>query len=829
MVKINQTKNDLSIIKGGEKNLNHNKKFLFLLTLSLLLATVSLTTLDDSSAASTIYVNGTSGDDNYDGETPATAKKTIKNATGTVDPNGEVLIADDIYTGADNRDIIIDRNMTITGQSKEGTIIDAQNLGWIFMVSAGINVTISNLSLVNGNALGNYGAAIRNEGDVTVTECDFTGNTASYSGAIGNIGTCRVTDCTFSGNSATFNGGAISNDGNLIVTGSTFTGNTAGNNGGAIASDGTLTVTECTFTGNSAVNGGAISNLVIGPNIGNAEIHFSRLVDNTAVNGNAIYNEECGIVDAENNWWGSNSNPKNVPNKICGDVDNVDVDPWLVLKIKADPTCICNGQTSNVIAYLTDNSDNQDTSALGHIPDGTPVHFTLVPPILGTINPTDVGTTDGVANAIFTANTVGTQIITATVDHQTVGDSYCDPAEVLINPSAHVVLTKTADNLTPDYGNLVTFTITAHNNGPNDAQGVVITDVLPAGLTYVSSSMSQGTYVDGIWNVGTLEFCGDDAWLEIIANVTGTGSICNWVNVTGQETCDIEPFDETSLCIDVPVANVTMTKTGNGPVNVNETMIFTITITNNGPNDAQGVVVTDVAPPGFTDWTVPSGTTYDGTTWNIGTLLNGETKTLLIKGTATQSMTGTNITNTATEVQTTYNPVPVTEKSATIRVKKCSIYVNVSPTIINTRIGNTVTITYKVGNLGPDDADGVVMTFVIPEGLEYVSSSSPDWTQATYDPETRTVTWILGNVPVGDPTLNLNVKVLRAGTFVISPTIVSKTCTGQPVVVATTTVNAQAQPHKKTVPMQKTGTPITGIALAILLVVGGLAGTRKKQ
>ena len=51
-------------------------------------------------------------------------KKSIKNATGTVSDGGIVNIADGVYSGENNNNITLDKNMTIQGQSREGTIID---------------------------------------------------------------------------------------------------------------------------------------------------------------------------------------------------------------------------------------------------------------------------------------------------------------------------------------------------------------------------------------------------------------------------------------------------------------------------------------------------------------------------------------------------------------------------------------------------------------------------------------------------------------------------------------------------------------------------------
>lgn len=171
-----------------------------------------------------------------------------------------------------------------------------------------------------------------------------------------------------------------------------------------------------------------------------------------------------------------------------------------------------------------------------------------------------------------------------------------------------------------------------------------------------------------------------------------------------------------------------------------------------------------------------------------------------------------------------------------IKGQQSYLYVKTSVDKTNPKIGDKITITFKVGNNGPDTAYDTVMKFIIPAGLKFISASvdSGEW---SYDAATRTITWDLGDVPVGDPYLRVLAEILSAGTYTIQPIL--NTLTYDPDIASNTqtiVVNAQGNtpehnPVKaviKTVAMQETGVPISMIALAILMVLGGLAGARRR-
>ena len=101
--------------------------------------------------------------------------------------------------------------------------------------------------------------------------------------------------------------------------------------------------------------------------------------------------------------------------------------------------------------------------------------------------------------------------------------------------SADLSLTKTVDVPTPDVGNDVVFTITVSNAGPSTATGVVVTDQLPSGFTYVADN-SGGSYnpATGAWSVGTLAVSVNQV-LTITATVNDTGNYTNLAEVTANE------------------------------------------------------------------------------------------------------------------------------------------------------------------------------------------------------------------------------------------------------------------------------------------------------
>ncbi|PZU85069.1 MAG: hypothetical protein DI529_10465 [Chryseobacterium sp.] len=102
---------------------------------------------------------------------------------------------------------------------------------------------------------------------------------------------------------------------------------------------------------------------------------------------------------------------------------------------------------------------------------------------------------------------------------------------------ADLTVTKAVNNSTPTIGSNVIFTINASNIvSGSTATSVAVTDVIPAGFTYVSSTPPSGTTVTGTppnmtWNIGNL-VNGTPRTLTITANVNADTHYTNIANIS---------------------------------------------------------------------------------------------------------------------------------------------------------------------------------------------------------------------------------------------------------------------------------------------------------
>lgn len=171
---------------------------------------------------------------------------------------------------------------------------------------------------------------------------------------------------------------------------------------------------------------------------------------------------------------------------------------------------------------------------------------------------------------------VGLLTNTATVESGTADPDQSDntaTATTTVQTQADLAVTMTSLPAAVRVRDDVTFTITARNDGPEIATGVVVDDFLPSALTYRSATTTRGTctynpfVVHVRCAIGTFE-AGDAAVVTLVARANRPGPLINTATVSGQvedsnvannrasRTIDVagRPFDEwvATHCTDPP-------------------------------------------------------------------------------------------------------------------------------------------------------------------------------------------------------------------------------------------------------------------------------------
>ena len=370
-----------------------------------------------------------------------------------------------------------------------------------------------------------------------------------------------------------------------------------------------------------------------------------------------------------------------------------------------------------------------------------------------------------------------------------------DPVVVTPVAVSDLEISKSVNNTTPFVGSNVVFTIDVTNNGLSDATGVEVTDLLPNGYAYVSDD-SGGNYnsTTGVWTIGSI-MNATTASINIIALVNPVGTYTNTVEITASDNFDPDSTpgngittEDDYATIDVnpiAVSDLEISKTvDNSSPFVGSNVVFTITVTNNGPSDATGVQVTDALPSGYTFVSDDSGGTYNSGTgiWTVPTisrLAGSNTSTLNITALVLANGVAADYENFAEvtasdnvdfdsdptvsfgvddlsdgiadddESSVVVTPIPVSDLSLVKTVND-----------LNPTTGDIITFTLTVTNDGPSDATGVSVEDVVPDGYGNITNINNGGTLTG-----NTITWSgLSIANAANVVLQFDVEVLDSGT-----------------------------------------------------------------
>lgn len=403
---------------------------------------------------------------------------------------------------------------------------------------------------------------------------------------------------------------------------------------------------------------------------------------------------------------------------------------------------------------------------------------------------------------------------------------------------ADLAITKLVNQSSQFVGQNVNFTLTATNYGPIYAWSVKVMDLLPAGLAYVSSTASFGSYNNGtgLWEVGFLPM-NAQVTLNIVARVQQAGQIINCASISGgSDDLNLNNNEACAAVCGIARADLGITKeVNNNHPNLGDTIAFTFTAINKGPQNATEVVMKDILPAGLKFLSADLGVAYNSTTgvWTIGNLSVGESVILTINALVTLS--NKELKNTAVisgsewDQETGNNSDCVT----VISNPAADLGINKTSSKSTATVGNVVNFYITITNTGPDDATNVKVLEKLPSGFSYKSSVV---SHGSYNPENGI--WTIGGLLNGESAkLTILTLMMNTGTFVNTAVVKSDTFdpnSNNNAASATVEIKDPEEPmaagspeqqqpvNAETVPMQATGTPILPIFLAMLLVIGGI-------
>jgi uncharacterized repeat protein (TIGR01451 family) len=216
---------------------------------------------------------------------------------------------------------------------------------------------------------------------------------------------------------------------------------------------------------------------------------------------------------------------------------------------------------------------------------------------------------------------------------------------------AELQVSLTSSSLHPNVGDTITLATRIINSGPASATSVAVGDLLPAGLTFVSATPTQGSYDSntGTWTVGTVTAAAT-ATLPVQAKVTSTSATTSTATITaGAGNDPVSANNSASLTVVPILSDLRLSVSADEPTPaVGANVTFLVGLGNVGPDKATNVQVMSLLPAGLT---FVSATASQGTyspssgTWQVGTVTTGVFPTLTLQATVANAGT---FTNTAT-------------------------------------------------------------------------------------------------------------------------------------------------------------------------------------
>nr|WP_278835033.1 adhesin [Methanobrevibacter smithii] len=615
-----------------------------------------------------------------------------------------------------------------SGELKDCIFINNTATGFGGAISTGYDgttgqkVKISN-SYFEGNAAPIGGAITTHGNDITVDNSTFISNKAADDGGAVYVVDDGITvlNSNFGNNSAKNHAGAIYVKGNNVkIQNATFVNNSA-HFAGAVRVEGNyVNVLNATFIGNKAISDGVSKSQAgaLGISGNNVNIDSSYFVNNTVEgDAGAIGVKGSHIKVTNSQFYSNHANPFNndLNTGLGGAIytmgNNVTYDNAIFRYNTAvnGSALFVDGVASlkNIVFYR----NQAYTYALPIIvqnpknPYGVTVNVTVV--IIGGNNIANAIHHVGQLNDISFDNVTYLFNVNGTIMNRTTGADEIHPVDGVENSKNGTLIYRDERENTQSINPIVIY-----NEDGNIIYNETLISSIYGDVRFSLSGLAPGNYTIKAEHP-------EDLFYKAIKNETN-------FEVVGFVDLDV---------------NITTDKDYYG---LDEEVEWTISLTNHGPHTDNYCYVNGIKLDDIVGFTSSKGT-FDAATgvWNVGKLAKNEVVTLKVK-TKTTSL-GT-ITLTVNAVNSTED----TNISNNVATK--TIYIQEQPKVVPTKdvnvtnpnYGDKVKYTIVISNVGKIAAD-VTLRDILDEGLIFAGASG----NYEYDSTTRTITWNIGDLPVG--------------------------------------------------------------------------------
>ncbi|MFU2192624.1 hypothetical protein, partial [Methanobacterium sp. MZD130B] len=333
----------------------------------------------------------------------------------------------------------------------------------------------------------------------------------------------------------------------------------------------------------------------------------------------------------------------------------------------------------------------------------------------------------GNQNGVNLVNIATLYYLNSTGDSVNAGSD--DAVVQVVEPNLQIIKTPSKTNLAVEEEFTYTLFVTHTPSSTSDAHNLIITDTIPDGLTFVIGSQvcpgwiftQNGNLLTFTRPVLTLSEISSTIFFNCIVNNDYTlagQDITNYaiLNYTSTTSGGREYTTTNSTQIHILGADLEVHKDGDSQVNAGEQVVYTIIVTNNGPDTAINAVLTDnILAPWFNRLINPQYSLNSGVTWinivsnpfniSLGDILSGATVNIIIRATVNASAPIGTINNTVHVTSSTTDPNPNNNNDTKLTDVDTLADLGVTKTgPVSVVAGNGITYTVVLTNYGPSDS-----------------------------------------------------------------------------------------------------------------------------